>query len=178
MRGRESWWMMRLPHACTQRPQYVPSPPLSPQPYPDSPPGSLPPSCNAPSYKPTPPASPSGQKHPILPLSLGAAQVMQNSREEHAECELIGLGFEIGARRLRRSHCGLLCLPFVLLHSRGLQKKKKTQAVEEVQMNEFKSSYGTQFVKTIQKQSQLRVDAIFQKITHLAVIFAQCSHYH
>lgn len=121
-----------------------------------------------------------GRSTPSVLYLLGAAQVMQNSREEHAECELIGLGFEIGARRLRRSHCGFLCLPFLLLHSTGLQerKKKTTQAAEEVKMNEFKSSYGTQCVKTIQKQSQPRVDAIFQKITHLAVIFAQRSHCH
>lgn len=46
-------------------------------------------------------ASPSGL--PIRPLSLGAAQVMQNSREEHAECELIGLVFRIGAGCLRWS---------------------------------------------------------------------------
>lgn len=160
--------MMRLPHACTQRPQYVPSPPLSPQPYPDSPPGSLPPSCNAPSHKPTPPASPSGQEHPIRPLSLGAAQVMQNSREEHAECELIGLGFEIGARRLRRESLWLPLPPVPSpAQQRFAKKKKKTHTVEEETMNKFKSSYR-------QFRSQLRVDAIFQKITHLAVR----SHHH
>ncbi|KAK5890831.1 hypothetical protein CesoFtcFv8_014314 [Champsocephalus esox] len=60
---------------------------------------SLPPPRNSPPY-PSPttlPAPPCGQQHPIRPLSLGAAQVMQNSREEHAECELMGLGFRTGA---------------------------------------------------------------------------------
>lgn len=53
-------------------------------------------------------ASPSGLR--IRPLSLGAAQVMQNSREEHAECELIGLVLRIGAGCLRWSHGDFLCL--------------------------------------------------------------------
>lgn len=34
---------------------------------------------------------------------------MQNSREEHAECELIGLGSQIGAGRLSPSQGGFLC---------------------------------------------------------------------
>lgn len=37
-KGGRVWWMMRLPHTCTQGPQYVPSPPISPRPYPNSPP--------------------------------------------------------------------------------------------------------------------------------------------
>ncbi|KAK5861524.1 hypothetical protein PBY51_022915 [Eleginops maclovinus] len=76
---------------------------------------SLPPPSNNPPTHPsptTPPASPCGQQHPIRPLSLGAAQVMQNSREEHAECELIGLGFKIGAGSLQ-SRCCFLRLMFL-----------------------------------------------------------------
>lgn len=103
-KGGRVWWMMRLPLTCTQGPQYVPSRPFPPQPYP-----------NPPTFLRHPPfllthsaASPSGLR--IRPLSLGAAQVMQNSREEHAECELIRLIFRIGAGCLRRSHGGFLCL--------------------------------------------------------------------
>lgn len=129
--------MMRLPHTCTQRPQYVPSPPLSSQPYPNSPP--VPSHLLVTPPIPTPPASPSGQQHPIRPLSLGAAQVMQNSREEHAECELIGLGFQIGAGRLRQSQCGFLCLMCLFLHSQHLHKPRQSRKI-----NEFKSSHRTQ----------------------------------
>lgn len=107
-KGGRLWWMLGLPHTCTQGPQYVPSPPISPTTIPKLDPF-------PPSFLRQPPfplthsvASPSGLR--IHPLSLGAAQVMQNSREEHAECELIGLVFRIGAGCLRWSHGDFLCL--------------------------------------------------------------------
>lgn len=47
-KGGRVWWMMRLPHTCTQGPQYVPSPPISPTTIPKLSTRSLPPSWDTP----------------------------------------------------------------------------------------------------------------------------------